>query len=92
MSEPFFSARLTSRFTFGRGSEIQTGSVSLIFVLCLFMMLGAVGVAIDGGRAYMVQSKLNAAVDAICIPAARGVSLGIAQAERSSNAQTAAHK
>lgn len=63
-----------------------------MFVLCLIVMIGAIGLAIDGGRAYMVKSKLNAAVDATCMPAARAVSLGATQAERSSNAEAAARK
>ena len=52
------------------------GLVVLMSVIALPFILLVVGLSIDAGRAYIVKSKLFAAVDAASIAAARAVANG----------------
>ena len=58
--------------------------------LCLLLLVGAVGLALDSGRAYLVRARLNAAVDAAGLAAARAVSRGEDAASRNASAIAAA--
>lgn len=68
----------------------QRGAVAIMVALSLLMMLGLVGLVIDGGLAYLVKARLNAAVDSAALAAARAVPVGSNQAEQTASAQKAA--
>jgi len=75
-----------------RGPRRQRGQILIIVGLSLIVLVGMVGVALDSGRGYAVKAKLNAAVDAASIAAARAISEGDTDAERIANAQAAARR
>lgn len=68
----------------------QRGQVLILVGLSLIVLIGAVGLAIDSGRAYGVKARLNAAVDAAAIAGARALATGVDDATRIANAQAAA--
>jgi Flp pilus assembly protein TadG len=68
------------------------GQVVVLTALTMIVLIGAVGLAIDSGLGYIVRAKLNAALDAAAIAAARDVVLGDTQAQQADNAQKAATK
>jgi Flp pilus assembly protein TadG len=68
----------------------QSGQVAVMVALCLTLLAGAVGLALDSGRAYLVRARLSAAVDAAGLAAARAVSRGEDAAARNAAAGTAA--
>lgn len=70
----------------------QKGQVAVLVAILLFVLIGFVGISIDSGRAYGVKSKLNAAVDAAGIAAARALAEGASDVVRIGNAQSAATK
>jgi Flp pilus assembly protein TadG len=47
------------------------GNTAITFAFALLPMLAAIGLAVDGGRVYMVKSQLSAAVDVTALTAAR---------------------
>lgn len=61
-------------------STDQSGQVMVIVGIVLIVMVVLVGLAIDSGRAYSVKAKLNAALDAAGIAAARAVGDGTQEA------------
>jgi Flp pilus assembly protein TadG len=52
------------------------GHALVIVAIVLIVLLALVGLAIDGGRAYSVKARLNAALDAAGIAAARAIGNG----------------
>ena len=68
----------------------QSGQVAVIVALCLGLLAGALGLALDSGRAYLVRARLSAAVDAAGLAAARAVSRGESAAARNASAEAAA--
>jgi len=54
-------------------STDQSGQVIVIVGIVLIVLVVLVGLAIDSGRAYSVKAKLNAALDAAGIAAARAI-------------------
>jgi Flp pilus assembly protein TadG len=58
--------------------------------LSLVILLGAAGLALDGGLAYLVKARLNAAVDSAALAGARAVTDGANQAAQIASAQAAA--
>lgn len=68
----------------------QRGAIALMVAFCMVLILSIVGLVIDGGAAYMIKARLNAAVDAAALAGARAVPLGNNQAEQRANAQAAA--
>ncbi len=68
----------------------QRGQILILVGLSLIIMVGMTGLALDSGRGYAVKAKLNAAVDAGSIAAARAIVKGASDSERVSNAQAAA--
>lgn len=82
-SRGFRRSRLPSR---GRLAARQRGQVLIIVGLSLAVLIGAVGLAVDSGRAYGVKARLNAAVDAAAIAAARALSEGADDNARRANA------
>lgn len=69
-----------------RPTAHQRGQVLIIVGISLAVLIGAVGLAIDSGRAYGVKARLNAAVDAAAIAAARALSEGADDNARRANA------
>lgn len=74
------------------GRKRQRGQVLILVGLTLVVLIGAVGLAVDLGRAYGVKARLNAAVDAAAIGAARALAEGVDDAARIANAQAAAQR
>ncbi|OBT13994.1 hypothetical protein A9264_02315 [Vibrio sp. UCD-FRSSP16_10] len=70
----------------------QRGLAVLLTVVAMPFLLIMAGLAIDSGRAYSMQAKLFAAVDAAGIAAARAVSTGASKTLREANATAAAQK
>jgi len=68
----------------------QRGAVAIMVALALLVLLSLVGLVVDGGMAYMVKARLNAAVDSAALAAARAVTAGNNQAEQRASAQAAA--
>ena len=68
------------------------GQIAVMTAVVIFVLFGAVGLAIDAGIGYIVKAKLNAAIDAAGIAAGRAVSQGATQADQTSNAILAARK
>lgn len=68
----------------------QRGQILILTGITLIVLIGAVGLAVDTGRAYGVKARLNAAVDAASIAAARALAQGNDDASRIANAQAAA--
>jgi Mg-chelatase subunit ChlD len=74
------------------GRARQSGQVAVIVALCLALLAGALGLALDSGRAYLVRARLSAAVDAASLAAARAVSRGEDAAARNAAALAAADR
>jgi len=53
-----------------RRSSAQHGALSVFTALSIFVLLGAVGLAIDAGRIYTVHDEMQAAVDACALAGA----------------------
>ena len=70
----------------------QGGGVAIMVALALLVLLAVVGLVIDGGLAYLVKARLNAAVDSAAVAAARAVPAGNNQTEQRASAQAAAAK
>ena len=68
----------------------EAGFVLLAAAVCFIIAIPLVGLAIDVGILYMVQSKLQTAVDAGALAAARSLSRGNDDATQQQNAKTTA--
>lgn len=68
----------------------QSGIVSILLAICLIVLLGVLGLAIDSGRAYLVRAKLNAATDGAVVAAAYAAPRGANDSEHQANAERAA--
>ncbi|WEF32002.1 vWA domain-containing protein [Pseudoduganella chitinolytica] len=54
----------------------QRGAVAIMVAVALLLLLSVVGLVLDGGLAYMVKARLNAAVDSAALAGARAVTSG----------------
>ncbi|GJG93709.1 VWA domain-containing protein [Cupriavidus pauculus] len=68
----------------------QRGQITLIAAVLMIGLVGAAGLGIDGGMAYMTKARLNAAVDSAAVAAARAVTNGTTQSEQTAAARQAA--
>lgn len=68
------------------GPRRQRGAVAVLTALTMIILIGFAGLALDAGIAYGVKAKLNAAVDAASIAAARAVAVGNDDNARRANA------
>lgn len=68
----------------------QRGAVAIMTALAMLVVLAVVGLVIDGGLAYLVKARLNAAVDSAALAGARAVTSGNNQSEQIASAQGAA--
>lgn len=57
-------------------SPRERGVAVLVSAVLMFFTIGTVGLAVDGGLAYLVKGRLMAAVDSASLGAARGLNLG----------------
>ena len=74
-----------------RGGKRRRGFVLLTTAAMVFLVLmPAIGLAIDAGMMYLVQSRLYAAVDAASLAGARALARGIDDNAQHSNAETTA--
>ena len=58
----------------------QRGVVAIVVGLTMAVMLGFVGLAIDGGRLYLTKTELQNAADACALPHRIGATMPIANA------------
>jgi len=78
---------MTDRFSSWRRGRArfsdETGAVFIFMALLLIVMLGAAGVALDVGHAYLSKARISRAVDAGALAAARNLRQGqeVAEAE-----------
>ncbi len=68
----------------------NVGQILIMTALMMIVLIGAVGLAVDSGLGYIVKAKLNSAVDAAGIAAARAVVQGNTQSEQEASARAAA--
>ncbi len=68
----------------------QRGAIAIMVAISMVVLLGVVGLAIDGGLAYLVKARLNAAVDSAALAGARAVTTGNNEAEQRASAKAAA--
>jgi Flp pilus assembly protein TadG len=61
--------------TIKRFQNDERGSIYMIFGLTAFVMFWCVGLAIDSGRAYAVNTRIARAIDAAALAGARGMRL-----------------
>lgn len=61
-----------------RGRDSQRGGVLLVVALSLTVLLGAVGLAVDGGRLYTAKTELQNAADACALAASHELSGAVA--------------
>ncbi len=53
------------------GTDRQRGAVALTVALCLLLLLGFVGLALDFARLFVIRGELQTAVDSCALAAAR---------------------
>ncbi|MGO4331834.1 VWA domain-containing protein [Cupriavidus sp. 2TAF22] len=82
--------RTTLRSTRAPGAGRQRGQITLVAAVTMIGLLGAAGLAIDAGMAYVTKAKLNAAVDSAAVAAARAVTNGTTQPDQAAAARQAA--
>ncbi len=68
------------------------GQITILTAFIMLVLIGAAGVVIDSGVGYLVKAKLEGAVDAAGIAAARALSQGATQTDQINNAVQAAQK
>jgi len=68
----------------------QQGAVAIMAAIGMLVLLAVVGLVVDGGLAYLVRTRLDAAVDAAALAGARAVTDGDTQAAQIASAQAAA--
>lgn len=49
----------------------ESGAIAIIFALSAFVVIMSIGLAVDGGRAYNVSTRLTAALDSAALAAAK---------------------
>lgn len=73
-----------------RNVRRQRGAIAVMVAVTMLVILAAVGLVVDGGLAYLVKARLNAAVDSAALAGARAVTNGSTQADQIASAQAAA--
>jgi Flp pilus assembly protein TadG len=73
-----------------RQNPFQRGQILVLAAVSMIVLIGFVGLALDAGRGYGVKAKLNAAVEAAAMGAARALSNGADDAARIAAARQAA--
>src|SRR5215467_2387776 len=70
----------------------QKGVALVLCALMLLVLVPMVGLAIDGGVAYLLRTKLSAAVDAAVLAGARSLSSGADLQSQTANATAVAQR
>ncbi|OEZ66650.1 von Willebrand factor type A domain protein [Janthinobacterium sp. HH103] len=70
----------------------QSGQVLIMVALSAVVLIASVGLAVDSALGYFVKAKLNAAVDAASLAAARGITAGNSEAEQRDSARQSARE
>jgi len=70
----------------------ERGIAVLFSAALMFFTIGSVGLAVDGGMAYLVKARVSAAVDSASLGAARGLNLGASVDEANQFATQAAKR
>ena len=83
---------MTSLRNVSRRSPGERGIAVIVAAVMMFFTVGTVGLAIDGGLAYLVKGRLMAAVDAASLGAARSLNLGEDVAAANVNATGSARR
>jgi len=73
-----------------QGRLRQKGIATMLTAMILVMLIPVVGLAIDGGMAYIVMTRLSAAADSSALAAARGLNGGATVAAAQAQATTLA--
>ncbi len=68
------------------------GQIAVLTAVVMVVVIGAVGLAIDSGLGYIIRARLNSAVDAAGIAAARDVVIGTTRSEQEASARQAARE
>jgi Flp pilus assembly protein TadG len=68
----------------------ERGAIAVMVAISMVVLIAVVGLVVDGGLAFMVKARLNAAVDSAALAAGRAVSVGNTQADQTASAQAAA--
>ncbi len=68
----------------------ERGAVLIMVALAMLVLLALVGLVVDGGLAYLVKARLNAAVDSAALAGARAIPEGTTKDEQITAARTAA--
>jgi len=68
----------------------QRGGVMILFALCLPVLLGVLGLALDSSMAYLIKAKLSASADAAVLAAGEASERGASNPEKERNARDAA--
>jgi len=68
----------------------QSGMAVMVTALTLLFLVPMVGLAIDGGLAFIVKARMGAALDSAALAAGRGLTSGTTQSEAASSGTTAA--
>jgi len=68
----------------------QRGAIAIMVAVSMLVLLAVVGLAIDGGLAYLVKARLNAAVDSAALAGARAVPTGDTRDQQIASAKAAA--
>jgi len=75
---------------FPRNVRRQRGAIAIMVAVTMLVLLAVIGLVVDGGLAYLVKARLNAAVDSAALAGARAVTNGANSAEQAANARAAA--
>jgi len=69
----------------------ERGAVLIMVALAMLVLLALVGLVVDGGLAYLVKARLNAAVDSAALAGARAIPEGTTKDEQITAARAAAN-
>lgn len=68
----------------------ERGAVFIMVAVAMLVLLALVGLVVDGGLAYLVKARLNAAVDSAALAGARAIPEGTTKDEQAAAARAAA--
>lgn len=68
----------------------QSGMAVMVTAISLLFLIPLVGLAIDGGLAFIVKARMGAALDSAALAAGRGLTTGTTQSAAASSGTTAA--
>ena len=75
-----------------RGARREKGMAVIVTAITLLMLIPMMGLAVDGGMAFIVKARLGTALDAAALASGRGLLTGTSQSDAAANATTAAQE